>query len=650
MRILPPYSTSSSCDSATPVPLSYRRTDRPSLRLPHVCVPAVADRAVRRRLRVRCDTISAPLPHRTRHARAPRSSRHLRRILRSRSDSSNTRECPHRQAYSRSYSCPEYPVQCNTYKITENEREYIFQVPILQPPVIERIDPFHKERRTLPTNIYFGPTPNHLSYKKITREHRQVGASCNDRTVSLDANFVGSQKSRDIRKRRLPNIEQLLFKTSQNRSLPQIPSVDMNKVTDNEKNFASNSSIDSKANTAQKNEAKSFEYHGYDSGGSDTETTIHISIEKQHSLDQLKSDTCKIESTNKVKQISENDQTTVYEYKYNRKKFLSLDLRTSYEGGEIPIQSQSLDLSKTIEKDNSSKLQNPLEVINLKQQLENSIRRRNSESCVTMKSSTIILNPTPDKTEDIFKMVSTKSISEPPQNQTDNEDKFSKKHVNVVSINEIPTFQEYRSPNSNSPQSSIDLSCKKPLPSIIKNARSRSYSVAATNHIDREFSFVANYFSIALSPPNLGSNRRALTPDASHLPLDDHHNTLDAMAETLSVGQPSPVLDEPEPQNPRQSNRKLPTTPARDKPVTRRDSKRSNDYGGRENGRNNNQPQPLERRESRRGQFTRSLSNADVPPDEKAGNIMHITTQTHIPPYCFECANLTELNIQNRFL
>ncbi|XP_060810371.1 regulating synaptic membrane exocytosis protein 2 isoform X7 [Amyelois transitella] len=44
----------------------------------------------------------------------------------------------------------------------------------------------------------------------------------------------------------------------------------------------------------------------------------------------------------------------------------------------------------------------------------------------------------------------------------------------------------------------------------------------------------------------------------------------------------------------------------------------SNDYNGRENGRGNNQSQPLERRESRRGQFTRSLSNADVPPDEKA--------------------------------
>ncbi|XP_038209566.1 regulating synaptic membrane exocytosis protein 2 isoform X5 [Zerene cesonia] len=43
----------------------------------------------------------------------------------------------------------------------------------------------------------------------------------------------------------------------------------------------------------------------------------------------------------------------------------------------------------------------------------------------------------------------------------------------------------------------------------------------------------------------------------------------------------------------------------------------SNDYGGRENGRHNNHPPTLERRESRRGQFTRSLSNADAP-DEKA--------------------------------
>ncbi|XP_045501999.1 regulating synaptic membrane exocytosis protein 2 isoform X3 [Colias croceus] len=43
----------------------------------------------------------------------------------------------------------------------------------------------------------------------------------------------------------------------------------------------------------------------------------------------------------------------------------------------------------------------------------------------------------------------------------------------------------------------------------------------------------------------------------------------------------------------------------------------SNDYGGRENGRHNNQPPTLERRESRRGQFTRSLSNTDAP-DEKA--------------------------------
>lgn len=578
--------------------------DRPFRRmLPPVCVPAVAERAVRRRLRARYDTAAAPLPHRTRTIRAPRPSRRLRRILRSRSDGSSTRES-HKQAYSRSYSCPEYPVQCNTYKITENEREYIFQVPILRPPVPMRIQPFSKELRTLPANIYFGPTPS--PFKKIP-QNRQVLASY-DRTVSCDADFVCSEKSREIRRRKLPNIKQLSSLTSQNRSLPHIQSVDKNKTINNGiKCVVSN--LDSTTNTVKKNEANISEYHGYDSEGSDAETTIHVSIEKQHSFEQFKA---KVESTDKVKQISENNQTTVYEYKYNRKKFLSLDLRSSYEGGGSPILSpkQSLDLSKTENKTNSPKQQISLDVVNAK---NNNGIRRYSESSVTIKSLPVSLLPTPDKTEDIFKMVSRKSISGPAQ--IENEDKSSKKHVNVVSINEIPTFQEYRSPNSNSPQSSIDLSCKKPLPSIIKNTRSRSYSVAATNHIDREFSFVANYLSIALSPPNLGSNRRALTPVASHLPLDDPHNTHDSSVEPPSVDQSPPVIDDTEPRHP---IRKLPATPVT--PVTRRDSKRSNDYGGRENGRNNNQPQPLERRESRRGQFTRSLSNADVPPDEKGGN------------------------------
>lgn len=569
--------------------------------LPPVCIPAVAERAVRRRLRARYDTALAPLPHRTRLVRIPRPSRRLRRILRSRSDGSSTRES-HKQAYSRSYSCPEYPVQCNTYKITENEREYIFQVPILQHAVPPRIHQFSKELRTLPTNIYFGPTPS--SYKK-TAKNRQVPASY-DRTVTLDADFVGSERSREIRRRKLPNIQPLSFQLSQFcesdlfRSLPHTQSVDRNHITNNENNLG----LDSITNTVYKNEAKSFEYHGYESGGSDAETTIHVSIEKQHSSEHF---TNKVEPTDKVKQISEDDQTTVYEYKYNRKKFLSLDLRSSYDGGGSSMQSESIHLLKTENKDNSPKKQIPLEIVIPKK--KSSIQRRFSESCVTLKSSPVNLLPTPDKTENIFKMVSRKSISGPVQ--TEINDESSKKHVNVVSINEIPTFQEYRSPNSNSPQSSIDLSCKKPLPSIIKNARSRSYSVAATDHIDREFSFVANYLSIALSPPNLGSNRRALTPVASHLPLDAHHNTHNATAETPSVEQPSPVIDNVEP---RYRIRKLPATP-----VTRR-GKRSNDYGGRENGRNNNQPQPLERRESRRGQFTRSLSNADVPPDEKAGN------------------------------
>ncbi|XP_023934482.2 regulating synaptic membrane exocytosis protein 2-like isoform X10 [Bicyclus anynana] len=47
----------------------------------------------------------------------------------------------------------------------------------------------------------------------------------------------------------------------------------------------------------------------------------------------------------------------------------------------------------------------------------------------------------------------------------------------------------------------------------------------------------------------------------------------------------------------------------------------SNDYGGRENGRNHSQQPTLERRESRRGQFTRSLSNTDAPDEKTDGSL-----------------------------
>ncbi|CAH1643511.1 unnamed protein product [Spodoptera littoralis] len=224
-------------------------------------------------------------------------------------------------------------------------------------------------------------------------------------------------------------------------------------------------------------------------------------------------------------------------------------------------------------------------------------------------------------------ITSKNTLDSPP------ESKVKIKYGNSVSINEVPTFQEYRSPNSISPQSSIDLSFKKPLPSIIKKARPRSYSLAATYHLDREFSIMANSLSVALSPPNLGSPRRALTPVASHLPLDDiHHDIHDVSVETPMLDGPTPTADaisesarSPPPTNHRrrETNRQIKQSMTKhEKPVHRRNSKRSNDYGGRDNGRgngSNQQQQPLERRESRRGQFTRSLSNADVPPDEKAG-------------------------------
>ncbi|XP_045760839.1 regulating synaptic membrane exocytosis protein 2 isoform X11 [Maniola jurtina] len=82
---------------------------------------------------------------------------------------------------------------------------------------------------------------------------------------------------------------------------------------------------------------------------------------------------------------------------------------------------------------------------------------------------------------------------------------------------------------------------------------------------------------------------RADEPKTSNIPNEERHN--------------SPIAK---------------TNETRIKPVNSPELECSNDYGGRENDRNHSQQQPLERRESRRGQFTRSLSNADAPPDEKA--------------------------------
>ncbi|XP_035429442.2 regulating synaptic membrane exocytosis protein 2 isoform X3 [Spodoptera frugiperda] len=627
-RILP-HSTSSSCDSATPVPHSYpfRRNDRPPRRLlPSVSIPAGAERAVRRRLR----SHAAPAP--TQHRARP--TRRLRRILaRSRSAGSCTREHPHhRHAYERSHSCPEYPVYTNTYKITENQKDYIFHMTLSRTPKPSLVTTIsiNREQRSLPGNIYYGPGPTqsktNQKYMHQTRKKLQVQSESSDwqeeipRDLMTNREHYQSNVSKEVRRRRLPVVKNLSI--SRIRILPDIPSINLsNKI---EQNVAIKSGD---ADLVQMEEINS-QFYNYDCDG----TRDHNSIEQENlnyleslgvdNLDAIENETETLD-LNEFLNISDSNPIIS---QINRKKFLSLDLKTNYEQ-KSPNQTKPLDVNKTQDVIKNLKTNiNPLVKVDKmeKPKLE---RRRNSDSLVILKTSPQELS-TPDQIRNLFKRM---SITSKTTLDSPSESKAKLKYGNTVSINEVPTFQEYRSPNSGSPQSIIDFSFKKPLPSIIKKARTRSYSLAATYHLDREFSIMANSLSVALSPPNLGSPRRALTPVASHLPLDDiHHDIHDVSVETPMLDGPTPTADaisesaHSPPQTDhhrRETNRhKNQLMTKHEKPVHRRNSKRSNDYGGRENGRgngSNQQQQPLERRESRRGQFTRSLSNADVPPDEK---------------------------------
>lgn len=559
--------------------------------LPYVSVPTSAEKAVRRRFRARYELnqISVPSTHRV---RATRRGRQRRILARSRSaTATSSRECSRRHAYERSHSCPEYPVFTNTYKITENNKDYIFQLPMKEPTISQRIDLFQhiKERRTLPQNIYYGPMLVQAKIMTYPYKKKHSQSSHTFISHSLDQDFYhNSNQSREVKRRRLPNIGNLSLDNPRVKCLPDFPNLHYENVVD--------SKVDSQ-NVSQTNDEERCQYHGYDSEGSDAETTIHISIDKQTSLDR-EYDTRNFNNDT----TNSND---IHNVKNKRKKFLSLDLKTNYDN---MTSNQDVDFIDNKENDRGTTITS---IDPLKPKKMNSFIRRHSDSLVVLNSN----KSSPLKIQDIFKMM---SLSSSKKHFDDNVNiDHPKKHNNVVSIDEIPTFQEYSSPKPLSPQCVIDNSCKKPLPSIIKTARSRSYSVATTDHVRQEFSMIANSICIALSPSNLGSNRRALTPVAPHLPLDDMHRNTSNATETPTLGEhhaASDLLD----------HQRFQHILSTGKSATKKREKRSNDYGGTENGRNNNHAQqPLERRESRRGQFTRSLSNADVPPDEKAGTFVH---------------------------
>lgn len=545
-----------------------------------------------------------------------RPTRRQRRILaRSRSTSSAIKDS-HRKSYGRSQSCPEYPIYSKTYKITDNSGEHTFQMHLCPPSIsitnqnLSSISLNREHKRTLPANIYYGPPPNVVRSVSLSNKKKTSRLLWHERAATIESDY-NIHKNPDGRRRQQPNMPQLHNVYAG--SLPEIPSV-----------IRQQNSLPLNISTDKTNYEDCSQYHGYNSDGSEAETTIHVSIDKHNSFE--------------VNSSKVNSNETIIEPQTfeSRKKYLFLNLKASYEG-KSPQKTQSLDMSCTDISANEHnntiyKLERDLKenTENIKPKPIDKRQRRHSDSAVQLKTSPASCGESlssPKEVIHIFKKMSVGSIKLTNELSVDSvyNEQSIKKHFNVVSINETPTVQEYCSPNSLSPPASIDFSLRKPLPSIIKKPRRRSYSASSTDHLDREFSIMANSMCVALSPSNLGSPHRALTPVASHPPLDDtpHHIDDGSTTDNKYVCRAKPSRDfRPTKQNENRrntKNKKQSTTTKKQRGNTGREMKYSNDYGGRENGRNNNPPQPLERRESRRGQFTRSLSNADVPPDERAG-------------------------------
>lgn len=614
----------------------YRRCDQfPHRLLPYVCLPAGP---ARRRGRTRAEPAPGGVPamHRA------RPTRRLRRILaRSCSAGSCSKECSRRHAYARSHSYPEYTEHDNAYKIMDSKNVHI------NPP--DSIAPKHKLYITKTYGDQFNSQSNMYSsqpfYQNLPfRERPQVKSESipwnSRRAVTINTDFYDPTTKREPIRRKLPSIE-YLFKS---RVSPPASTMKNYSVQSNDC-MSAKSVIQKQCNsTSHQHDDNYSQYHGYDSDGSIAETTIHVSIDRQSSLDFVDSIKLKSSGSQNELQYFESDKNSIFN---RRKTSMSLNLKQEHER-------ISTDKSPPIDTSRAT-LQNDFDQPKIKTFKD--LRRRHSDSLVIMNRSSRSLEKnsveTPDKPNSIFKKMSIT----PKDNEAlkiavslfslgQNRDDQNKEHVKkqgTVSINENPTFQDYRSPSSLSPLPALDTSFKQPLPSIIKKARTRSYSLASAVHLDRELSMMANSLCIALSPTNLGSPRRVHTPVASHLPLDDtQHTTADSPPRSDPADSPPrpdfPAVDKPPARNdfqtiqslaPQTANRrstnknkkqctKSSVKNLRGKSSSRRGSKSSNDYGGRENGRSGNQQQPLERRESRRGQFTRSLSNAEAP-DEKAG-------------------------------
>ncbi|XP_045512503.1 regulating synaptic membrane exocytosis protein 2 isoform X6 [Pieris brassicae] len=315
-------------------------------------------------------------------------------------------------------------------------------------------------------------------------------------------------------------------------------------------------------------------YHGYGSDSS-LATMIHVSIDKP------KND------------IYQNDLlTNLSTVSSLSRKGLSLDFSTIYGRN-------SMDKAYCNSTDIISPNYETLNKINTNYSKNYFKRKGRYNSLLTKIPSPSIKAVTPDEIFDLYNRLSAYDILD-DKNEVDIKLHKSKprykKRVNMVSINEIPTVQEFYSPDSPTILSSPDFNIYRE-PRVVSNTRP-TYHTYPKNHVEQKFRSKANSFS-NFSSPNHGSPHRA---PATHSPPD---------------GSSTDLNTPPKQNETRDGNECTPNANTKRKSIVETESQCSNDYGSRDNGRNNNQPPTLERRESRHGQFTRSLSNTDAP-DEKA--------------------------------
>ncbi|XP_064076958.1 regulating synaptic membrane exocytosis protein 1 isoform X12 [Vanessa tameamea] len=356
-------------------------------------------------------------------------------------------------------------------------------------------------------------------------------------------------------------------------------------------------------------------YHGYASDDSIPETTIHISVEKQNSLDiepyNIHRD---VTLSPKVLDLHNNSHSCPLIRDIDKNTFVSLDLRTNCK--------DQIDFSEyNAASDEFGYME--------KYKIPSKIIRSHSDSIVSTRSSPSNSKPvTPDECSTIFKKMYPSNVyNQAPESMHVKDYKITSNYNKNVSNIKTPSYniKNHQTPKSLPNQRSIDNSLNNPL-YIEENAYTPAFPKAETYHLIPDYSKMANSLSVGLSPTNLGSPCGLLTSDAPHLSPDDtHHKTTEATTYLPGDGDSTIAEQTRMPRHVEHNSKR--TNEKSSMETTNKNSEInsnttnlecSNDYGGRENGRNHSQQQPLERRESRRGQFTRSLSNADVPPDEKA--------------------------------